>query len=233
MRARSGVCARWLAAVLLTIGLAGARPAAAVAAGDPIGAHSMVQLNAPFSFKQAMFAEAAGMHAGSIRLDIAPVLVFPAPEQPPDYSGLDEVMTLASEYHLRVVGDLLTIPWWIANCQPATGLSQMARCGTDDLTDYRSMITQIAAHAVLVIRDWEIWNEPDSSTFFSGTPAQYAQMLRAAHDAIKQVDPGADVLLGGMSGPGAMNWLGQVFAVPGADAAHAFDTANIHERGVA
>jgi Cellulase (glycosyl hydrolase family 5) len=193
-----------------------------------IGAHSMVQLDSPYSFMQAMFAEAAGMHATAIRLDVAPSLVFSDPSDPPDFSGLDEVMGLAQRYHLRVVGDLFTIPSWIAACQTPT--SDPTRCGTDDLSDYRSMISQIVAHADPVIRDWEIWNEPDSSIFFDGTPQQYAQMLRAAHDAIKAVDPQANVLLGGMSGVWATAWLAQVFATPGADAEHAFDIANIHER---
>ncbi|MFZ0043468.1 MAG: hypothetical protein WAK93_19320 [Solirubrobacteraceae bacterium] len=61
---------------------------------DPIGVHSMLQLNDPPSFMAAMFAEAAKMDASAIRLDVAPALAFPGPSQPPDFSGLDEVMAL-------------------------------------------------------------------------------------------------------------------------------------------
>jgi hypothetical protein len=93
------------------------------------------------------------------------------------------------------------------------------------------MISQIVAHADPVIRDWEIWNEPDSGYFFTGTPQQYARMLQTAHDAIKQIDPQANVLLGGMSSTSATSWLTQVFATPGVDPAHDFDIANVHERG--
>ncbi len=138
-------------------------------------------------------------------------------------------MALSRRYHLRVVADLLSLPPWIADCQQA-GVDP-ARCGTDDLAGYGSFIAQIVAHADPVIRDWEIWNEPDTRSFFSGTPEQYAAMLRTAHDAIKQIDPQANVLLGGISGTSGMNWLAQVFLTPGADAVHAFDIANIHERG--
>ena len=92
------------------------------------------------------------------------------------------------------------------------------------------MIGQIVAHADPVITDWEIWNEPDNGVFFTGTPAQYAGMLRAAHDAIKGVDPQAQVALGGISGVAGQGWLAQVFATPGDDAAHAFEIANVHER---
>jgi Abnormal spindle-like microcephaly-assoc'd, ASPM-SPD-2-Hydin len=225
-------CAGLIAAVALVVcslAFADVGLGVAAAAGNPVGAHSMLQLNSPYSFMQAMFAEAAGMHASAIRLDVAPALVFADSSQPPDYSGLDEVIALSEQYHVRVIGDLFTIPWWIAACQIPTG--NPARCGTDDLADYRSMIAQIVARADPFIRDWEIWNEPDNGGFFTGTPQQYAQMLRAAHDAIKEIDPQANVLLGGISGTSGMGWLAQVFAVPGADAAHAFDIANIHERG--
>src|SRR6185312_6447237 len=51
-----------------------------------------------------------------------------------------------------------------------------------------------------------------------------------AHDAIKAIDPAANVLLGGISGLSGQNWLAQMFAAAGPDAAHAFDIANIHER---
>lgn len=202
--------------------------ASAAQAQSIIGAHSMLQLNDPYSFMQAMFADAAGMHVSAIRLDIAPSLVFSKPSGPPDFSGLDRVIALSQQYHLQVVGDLFTIPPWIATCPGPT--PDPTRCGTDDLSDYASMISQIVTHADPVIKDWEIWNEPDTPNFFDGTPEQYARMLRAAHDAIKAVDPQASVLLGGISGDSGMTWVGHVFAVPGPDAEHAFDIANVHER---
>ena len=221
------VAVAWLICILA---LADLRSSIAAAAEDPIGAHSMLQLNSPDSFMQTMFAEAAAMHASAIRLDVAPALVFTDPSKPPDFSGLNEVIELSRQYHLRVVADLFTIPWWIATCQAPTDIIDMTRCGTDDLADYQSMITKIVARAGPAIRDWEIWNEPDLGHFFTGTPQQYARMLRAAYDTIKALEPQANVLLGCISSPAGMNWLAQVFATPGADAAHAFDIASIHER---
>jgi hypothetical protein len=214
-------------AVQALLSAAVARPARA--AVNPIGAHSMLQLDDPPSFMEAMFAEGAAMHAGAIRLDVAPALIFTSTSQPPDFSGLDEVVALAQTYHLRVVADLLTIPTWMADC--ATPTNDPSRCATDDLAGYQSVISQIVRRADPVIRDWEVWNEPDTAEFFDGTPQQYAFMLRAAHDAITGVDPADNVLLGGLSSVAGTDWLAQVLATPGADAVHAFDTANLHERG--
>lgn len=217
-------------AAVAAVALIGTSSSVARAAESPIGAHSMLQLNSPYPFMRAMFAEAAAMHASTIRLDVAPALVFHDPLQPPDFTGLDEVVELANAYHLRVVGDLTTIPWWISACETPRDISAMTLCGTDDLTDYRAELTEIVRRADPAVHDWEIWNEPDLGSFFSGTPLQYARMLRTAHDAIKAIDPQANVLLGGISGLSGENWLAQVFAAAGPDALHAFDIANIHER---
>jgi hypothetical protein len=223
--------ARRLAAALIACVLPLAGASAASATPDPVGVHSMLQLNTPYSFMQAMFAQAAGLHASVIRLDVAPALIFTTRSGAPDYTGLDEVMALSQQYHLRVVADLLTIPPWMASCRGGSDQSAPARCATNDLAGYGSIISQIVRHADPVLRDWEIWNEPDSGEYFNGTPQQYAHMLRSAHDVIKQVDPRANVLLGGISGPGGIGWLDQVLATPGADAVHAFDVANVHQRG--
>ena len=220
-----------LGAIVAAVALGGLRSARAAAAGVPIGAHSMLQLNSPYPFMEDMFVQAAALHAAAIRLDVAPALMFTVPGGPPDFSGLDEVMALSQRYAMPVVADLFTIPWWLADCPVPTTGPPASHCATADLTDYGAMIGQIVAHADAVIHDWEVWNEPDTTAFFTGTPQQYAWMLRAAHDAITAADPGAVVLLGGMSSTAAMPWLAQVFATPGADAVHAFSVATIHERG--
>ena len=53
--------------------------------------------------------------------------------------------------------------------------------------------------AGLNVRHWEIWNEPDLCKFWSGTPQEYARLLKVAYLVIKQVDPEATVLWGGLA----------------------------------
>jgi len=43
---------------------------------------------------------------------------------------------------------------------------------------------------------WEIWNEEATSSWWSGTPAQYASLLKATYPAIKSADPNATVIVG-------------------------------------
>jgi hypothetical protein len=51
----------------------------------------------------------------------------------------------------------------------------------------------------LHVRYWEIWNEPDLCQFWSGTAGQYARLLKVAFLAIKNRDPQATVIWGGIA----------------------------------
>jgi hypothetical protein len=53
------------------------------------------------------------------------------------------------------------------------------------------------------LRVWQVWNEQNSPKYFAPKVSVklYAKMLKSAGDAIHSVDPGADVMLGGMWGP--------------------------------
>ncbi len=49
------------------------------------------------------------------------------------------------------------------------------------------------------IRNWQIWNEENFKYFVARpNPAEYGKLVRASSTAIKAVDPGAQVVLGGM-----------------------------------
>ncbi len=49
------------------------------------------------------------------------------------------------------------------------------------------------------VRYWEVWNEPDLCHFWGGTPEEYARMLKVAYLVIKNRDPQATVIWGGMA----------------------------------
>jgi xylan 1,4-beta-xylosidase len=55
------------------------------------------------------------------------------------------------------------------------------------------------------IRYWEIWNEPDISSFWSGTPDQYYRLYEVTAKAIKAVDP--SLLVGGPAMAGNLSFF--------------------------
>ncbi|MBI2863957.1 MAG: carboxypeptidase regulatory-like domain-containing protein [Chloroflexi bacterium] len=56
------------------------------------------------------------------------------------------------------------------------------------------------------VKVWEMWNEPDFSIFWSGSAADYYQLLKAGYQAVKAADPQATVLFAGLS-----YWSTQLF----------------------
>ena len=49
------------------------------------------------------------------------------------------------------------------------------------------------------ITHWEIWNEPDLSWFWDSSTADYARLLKVGYLSVKQADPSASVLVGGLA----------------------------------
>ena len=85
------------------------------------------------------------------------------------------------------------------------------------------------------LRAWQIWNEQNSPKYFQPDPdvESYGRTLTAAAAAIKAVDPGADVILGGMWGPKwadevmpVRTYLQRLYAIPGIAAS--FDSIAVH-----
>ena len=73
---------------------------------------------------------------------------------------------------------------------------------------------------------WELWNEPDESTFFAGgpLPGTYAAMVKAAYPAIKAVQPGDTVVTGGLVG----NNMDFLKALYDHGAGGSFDAVGVH-----
>ncbi|MFQ6015984.1 MAG: hypothetical protein ACE5NP_11145 [Anaerolineae bacterium] len=92
--------------------------------------------------------------------------------------------------------------------------------GLDDMPDL-----------TIPIKHWEVANEPSLQepplVFFQGPPQDYAALLQATYAAVKEADPEALVLHGGMAGmaPSMADYWRQVLAVTGSEP---FDLVNIH-----
>ena len=88
------------------------------------------------------------------------------------------------------------------------------------------------------IRIWQIWNE-ENFNFFTAKPSprKYARLLRASYPAIKSIDPGSQVIMGGLlgdarrahaagGGVGAIRFLERFYRVRGVRSV--FDGVALH-----
>jgi hypothetical protein len=208
-------------------------PSAATAVTSPVSSHAMVHTCcAPYELKERIFAESKAVGASFIRVDFELGAIFTGKEQEPDWSQVDQVLELARRYELQVLGIVLDTPAYISTC-PELQSPDRGRCPPTDLDEYARIAGELAAHARGTISHWEILNEPDGGWAFYGSPQDYARMLSVSHDAIKARVPEARVAMGGVMNPWSPDWVEQVFATEGANAASKFDIANLHLRGPA
>lgn len=153
---------------------------------------------------------------------------------PTDFGAIDAVVGAAAAAGLRVLPVVQRTPTWAAADprqaaspprDPATYASFMTtlvhRYGPDG-----SFWTQRQGVTAQPIRRWQVWNEPDIRKYWSRQPfaASYVRLLRAAHRAIHTADPGARVVLAGLTNRSWID-LRRVYAAGGRGA---FDVAAAH-----
>jgi hypothetical protein len=83
-----------------------------------------------------------------------------------------------------------------------------------DVAEWENYVFKTVEHFRGRIRHWEIWNEPCWQGFFSGTPEEYAELMKVAYRAIKRADPEA-VIVGGCFSSHAAEWTRRVLARDG------------------
>jgi hypothetical protein len=153
---------------------------------------------------------------------------------PTRFDQLDQMVGLAAEHGLTVLPTVLYTPGWDSEPHPYYAFAIPDRDAP--YADFLSLLVhRYGPHGTfwqthspaLPIRMWQIWNEPNINVFWWRQPFQpsYVALLRAAHDAIKQADPGAKIVLAGLPN---YSWLqlAKLYQVPGAR--RLFDAVSVH-----
>jgi hypothetical protein len=179
-----------------------------------------------------------------------------------DFRGYDDLVNRDQDHGLGIIGILQLTPDWAAKCDPAAAavarassipdppflplrtaeLAAHTKCppknlylAWDDPNNYwgHYVRTTVARYRDRV-HVWEIWNEPDlGDVFWTGSVADYAQLLKVGYQAIKAEDPSATVLFAGLAYWANPNYyvavLDQLKTMPGA-AQHNyyFDVMSLH-----
>lgn len=132
-----------------------------------------------------------------------------------DWSYIDYTVKQAEVRGLKVNMMLTTTPDWVhptlANSvQDKEARRWTAPRGATELQHYSNFVKDVTLRYKGRIGHYEIWNEQNHTPFWrSGpNPAQYAALLRTAYFDIKEADPNAKVMFGGL----ALNNIGYVEA---------------------
>lgn len=97
----------------------------------------------------------------------------------------------------------------------STGGTRYNALHPTDLTKWDAYVTAIATRYRGRITDWEVWNEPNLSTFYQGTPAQMAELTRRAVAILHAIDPNNRVFSASPTGLRGALWAEQYLSDPG------------------
>lgn len=155
-----------------------------------------------------------------VRIDVAWSSL--QPDGPDTYRSwvADWVERYATQAHARGMKVLVTFwntPGW-ANGNKGRAVAP------DDPQDLARAAAWISNRLRDSVDAWEVWNEANLASFFSGSAADYVELLKAAYPAFKEGDPSAPVVSAGTSYADAA-WIEKMYA---AGARGSFDILGVH-----
>jgi polysaccharide biosynthesis protein PslG len=144
---------------------------------------------------------------GTLRVNLAWGVVQGGPYADYDWSHYDPVVRRAAENGIRVLATVYSTPSWAAPSPETPPLGSLrAPFGNfvrAAVERYGAGGTFWAEHPdvpKLPIADWQAWNEPNYALFWKPNPdpGQYLELLREFSSVIRDADPEARILLGGL-----------------------------------
>ena len=125
-----------------------------------------------------------------------------------DFSLLDQYVRIARERKVEIVLTLGLTPAW-ASARPdepsAYGKGNAAEPLV--LADWKEYVRMVATRYKGVIHHYEIWNEPNVRTDFSGSVAVMLQLSQAAYDVLKAVDVTTVVISPSATADAGLAWF--------------------------
>jgi hypothetical protein len=154
---------------------------------------------------------------------------------PTDFEATDAIVSEAARRHLSVLPVVLAAPTWDAVVAPKSMPTPKANAPYGAYLTllilrygpHGSFWQENPAVPYAPIRMWQVWNEPSLLSFWAIHPwlASYLSLLKVAHNAIKQADPGAKVVLGGLTN---FSWHDIAWIERVRGARRLFDVAAVH-----
>jgi hypothetical protein len=144
--------------------------------------------------------------------------------RPISYAASDQVVGDAARHGLNVLPTLLYTPGWDAAGNRAgfsiprrdAPYAEFAGAMVRRYGPHGSFWSQNPSIPRRPIHMWQVWNEPNIAQYWRQPFARsYVGLLRLAHQAIKQADHSAKVVLAALTNL-AWHSLGQIYAVKGA-----------------
>ncbi|MEN6479795.1 MAG: NBR1-Ig-like domain-containing protein [Anaerolineales bacterium] len=189
---------------------AGEPPVAAASTGPVVGAGQVggyfgygIQAHLDGNIEQIL-SSINGLGFGWVKQQVEWFRYNPAPGQY-DWGHLDQIVDAANAHGVNVLFSVVKAPSW---ARPAGDTDQGP---PSDPATYATFMREMAARYKGRVKAYEIWNEQNLYYEWGGrggklNAGKYVELLAAAYNAIKSVDPGAVVVSGALTPTGLTDW---------------------------
>ncbi len=111
-----------------------------------------------------------------------------------DWHSLDTWVAQSQAHHVQLDYVFVNTPVW-ASTKPTEACNgkRFGCAAPPNLDDWRAFVTALVTRYKGKISSYEMWNEPNGSGFWTGTPEQMVPLAATAYPIIKSIDPAAIV----------------------------------------
>jgi hypothetical protein len=133
-----------------------------------------------------------------------------------DFANLDKYLSQAEQNRVDVLLPLGLSPAW-ASARPTekSGYSPGYAAEPRDLNDWRNYVRTIATRYKGRVHAYEIWNEPNLKSFYSGSLTQLVQLASVAYQTLREIDPTIIVCSPVFTGAGGLSMFEQYLKAGG------------------
>ena len=132
------------------------------------------------------------------------------------FQTLDAYLALAAAHGANVIVPLGLSPRWASARPNEPSVYQPGFAAEPlDVGNWREYVAVVAAHCKGRVHAYEIWNEPNSKAFWTGSMRQLIQLTRVASLTIHRIDPSALVVSPSATLGSGVEWLSQFLAEGG------------------
>jgi hypothetical protein len=111
-----------------------------------------------------------------------------------DWRSLDSWVTESQGHGAQLDYVFLNTPRWASTrpSEPCSG-GRSGCAAPPNLKDWEDFVSALVTRYKGRISSYELWNEPNASSFWSGSPEQMAELAAHAYPLVKSIDPAAVV----------------------------------------
>jgi hypothetical protein len=125
-----------------------------------------------------------------------------------EFNKLDGFIALAAQHHVEIILPLALTPQW-ASTTPGQSCAYTPgnAAPPTNIQDWIDYVQAVTSRYKGKIAYYEMWNEANSATMWTGTPEQLVALQEAAYSAIKSNDPDAQLISANLESAGGLPYM--------------------------